>query len=68
MGKILGIVIGAIAAALGAVLLIAWRASLAVVIKGILPAFLIFGGVIAIIAAFSEIKDTIKAADRKGRL
>ncbi len=61
MSKYLGIVIGVIAALLGLRGLIAWRGDLLTVLRGSLPAIFILGGAIAVIAAFSEIKDEISS-------
>lgn len=61
MGKTLSIVIGAIVAFVGLVLLIAWWYEFLFILRGFLPAILIFGGVIALIAGVSELKDTLKS-------
>ena len=66
MSKYLGIVIGAIAALLGLIGLIAWRGDLLTVLRGSLPVIFILGGAIAVIAAFSEIKDEI-SSKREGK-
>ena len=67
MAKYLGIVIGLVAVILGLKGLIAWRGDLLTVLKGSLPAIFILIGVIAVIAAISEIKDEIfsKRADKR---
>jgi hypothetical protein len=57
MGKYAGVVIGAVVALLGLAGLLAWRYELVTIIKGTVPAMMIFGGVIAVIAGLSEIKD-----------
>ena len=59
MGKILSIVIGALVAIAGVVLLIRWWYELLFVLRGTVPAFLILGGIIALIAGVSELKDTL---------
>lgn len=59
MGKVLAIVGGLIAVILGVYGLIAWWSSFILVIKGTIPAFLILGGIIALVAGIGEIKDAI---------
>jgi len=62
MGKTLSIVIGALAAFTGLVLLLGpWRWEFFMVLKGSIPVLLIFGGIIALFAGFSELKDTLKS-------
>lgn len=61
MGKFLGIVIGASAAFAGLLLLIAWWYEFLFVLRGCVPAIIIFGGVIALFAGVSELKDTLKS-------
>jgi len=61
MGKFLGIVVGGAVAFLGLVLLIAWWYEFLFIFRGVLPVALIFGGVIALFAGLSELKDTFKA-------
>ena len=63
MGKILSLLIGAVLAVVGLVLLIQWRYELLFVIRGILPGILILGGAIAVIAGFSELKDVVKSKE-----
>lgn len=66
MGKNLGIIIGAIATFIGLFLLIGpWRWEFFIVLKGAVPAVLIFSGVIALFAGFSELKDTLKSKKKK---
>ena len=60
MGKILSLLIGAIVAILGLILLIAWWYELLFVLRGVIPVMLILGGIIAVIAGFSEFKDVLK--------
>jgi len=60
MGKSLSIVIGAIVAFAGIALLITWWYEFLFILKGVLPAVLILGGVIALLAGISEFKDTLK--------
>jgi len=61
MGKTLSIVIGAIVAFVGLILLIAWWYEFLFLLRGTIPAILIFGGAIALIAGISELKDTLKS-------
>lgn len=61
MSKYLGIVIGIIAVLLGLRGLIAWRGDLLMVLRGSMPVIFILGGAIAVIAAFSEIRDEISS-------
>ncbi len=61
MGKVLSLLIGAIVAIVGLILLIAWWYELLFVLRGVIPAILILGGVIAVIAGFSELKDVLKS-------
>ncbi len=58
MGKVLAILGGLIAMAGGAALAIfVWRPQFIVLIKGCIPPILFFGGLIALIAGISSIKD-----------
>lgn len=61
MGKTLSIVVGAIVAFVGLILLIAWWYEFLFLLRGTIPAILIFGGAIALIAGISELKDTLKS-------
>ena len=63
MSKYAGVVIGAIVALVGLAGLIRWSYAFLIILKGAIPAMLIFGGVIAVIAGLSEIKD--EAASKK---
>jgi hypothetical protein len=67
MGKYAGVVVGAIVALLGLAGILAWRHELVSIIKGTVPAMMVFGGVIAVIAGLSEIKDeaAAKKEDKK---
>ena len=53
MGKYAGVVVGAIVALLGLAGIMAWRHELVSIIKGTVPAMMVFGGVIAVIAGLS---------------
>lgn len=57
MEKYISIIIGAIVALLGLWGLAGWWCDFLTVLKGTMPAMLIFGGVIAVIAGLSELKD-----------
>ncbi len=59
MGKYLSVIIGAIVALLGLWGLVRWWCDFLLILKGSVPAMLIFGGVIAVIAGLSEIKDEL---------
>ncbi len=67
MGKYLSIIIGAVVALLGLWGLAGWWNDFLVVLKGSIPVMLIFGGAIAVIAGFSELKDeqAAKKAENK---
>jgi len=58
MGKYLGLIIGSLVTLLGIWGFIAWWGDFLLVLKGSIPAMLIFGGVIALVAALSEISDS----------
>ena len=60
MGKTLSLLIGAIVALVGLILLIAWWYEFRFLLKGIIPIALVVGGIVAITAGFSEFKDTFK--------
>jgi len=60
MGKTLSIAIGAVVAFVGLILLISWWYEFLFILRGTIPAVLIFGGIIALIAGLSELKDTLK--------
>lgn len=61
MGKVLSIVLGASAALAGLILLISWWGWFLRGLMAVIPAMLIFGGIIALIAGVSEIKDAIQS-------
>ncbi len=63
MGKVLSLLIGAVVVVAGLVLLIAWWGDFLAVLKGVLPGLLILGGTIAVVAGFSEFKDTLKSKE-----
>ena len=57
MVKYLGIIIGAIIVLLGVIGIVNWWPDFLTILKGSIPAMLILGGAIAVIAGLSEIKD-----------
>ena len=61
MGKILSLLIGAVVAIIGLILLIAWWYEFLFLLRGCIPAMLILGGVVAVVAGFSELKDVLKS-------
>jgi len=58
MGKIISIIAGTAAVVLGLVALFSWWWSFVEILKGAIPCILIAGGLIALLAGISEIKDT----------
>jgi hypothetical protein len=61
VGKYLGVIIGVVTVLLGLKCMICWRSDIVTVLKGSLPAILILGGAIAVIAGIIEIKDEISS-------
>ncbi|MBN1354285.1 MAG: hypothetical protein JW994_06425 [Candidatus Omnitrophica bacterium] len=61
MGKTLSIVVGGAIAFLGLILLVAWWYEFLFILRGTIPPMLIFGGIIALAAGISELKDTLKS-------
>jgi F0F1-type ATP synthase assembly protein I len=60
MGKYVAIIGGLIALAGGVVLAVIWRTDFINLIQGCIPLFLFFGGLIAMIAGVSSIKDAMR--------
>ncbi len=60
MGKILAIIGGLIAMAGGGYLLYRWWPAFVFVLKGVVPILLIFGGLIALIAGISSMRDAAR--------
>ncbi|MFQ5952751.1 MAG: hypothetical protein ACE5JK_05025 [Candidatus Omnitrophota bacterium] len=60
MSKILSLLIGAVVAIVGLILLIAWWYEFLFLLRGCIPVTLILGGVIAVIAGLGELKDVLK--------
>jgi len=61
MGKILGLLVGAIMLIIGIILLVVWWYEFLFMLRGIVPGMLILCGLVAVIAGFSELKDTMKS-------
>jgi len=59
------VIAGAIAILIGVILLFAWNEALRLGIQFTIMAILIFGGVIALIAGISEIKDAAVAKEEE---
>lgn len=57
MKNMISLLVGAIVAIVGLILLIAWWNDILLVIKGIVPGVLILVGAIVVIAGISELKD-----------
>ncbi|MDD5423080.1 MAG: hypothetical protein PHT32_06655 [Candidatus Omnitrophica bacterium] len=57
ISKYLSVIIGAVVALLGLLGLVRWWGLTMLVLKGIVPAIMIFAGAIAVIAGLSEMKD-----------
>lgn len=60
MGKILSLLIGAIVAVVGAILLVTWWYEFIFITRAVLPVLLILGGGVAVFAGLNELKDTLK--------
>jgi len=61
MGKVLSVIGGAVAIVIGVILFFTWAEALVLGIQFCIMAILVFGGLIALIAGVSEIKDSIAA-------
>ena len=61
MGKMVSIIGGAVAIVIGVILIFAWNQALVLGIQFSIMAILIFGGLIALLAGISEIKDAAAA-------
>lgn len=61
MGKYAGVVVGAVVVIVGVAGLVRWWGPFFMILKGTIPAMLIFGGAIAVIAGLSEMKDETAA-------
>ena len=60
MGNMAGIIGGAVAAALGLLGFIFWWDSFTTVLKGGIPLLLLLGGIISLVAAINELRETAK--------
>lgn len=67
MGKFTGIVVGAAVAIAGVLGILRWWHYFIALVKGSLPAMLIFAGVIALIAGISELKDEMAAKKEENK-
>jgi hypothetical protein len=61
MGKILSLSIGALVTLIGLILFFVWWYEILFVLRAVVPLMLVFGGLIAVIAGLSELKDTLKS-------
>lgn len=61
MGKILSVVGGAVAILIGVMLILAWSLAFKLGLQFLIMLILVFGGLIAVIAGISEIKDSVAA-------
>ncbi len=67
MGKILSIIIGLACAIAGVLLLIKWWPSFLGGLKATVPAMLVLGGLVALFAGISEIKDSMAAKKEEAK-
>jgi hypothetical protein len=65
MGKVIGLLISAIITIIGLILLTAWWYEFLFVIRGVLPLILVFGGLIWLVAGFTEMKDIMADKGKK---
>ena len=61
MGKYPSIIVGSCVTILGVLGVIVWHSDFITIIKGSIPVILVFGGVIAVIAGLTELKDEAAA-------
>ena len=59
MTKYLGVIIGCVLTILGLIAMVGWWSDFISIIKGSLPAILIFAGAIALIAGISQLQDEL---------
>ena len=57
--------IGTIVAIFGLILLLAWWYEFMFILRGIIPVILILGGILAVLAGISELKDVLKGKTGK---
>jgi len=67
MGKYTSVIIGAIVVLIGLWGIIGWWCDFITILKGSVPAMLVFGGAIAVISGLSEIKDETAAKKAEGQ-
>lgn len=60
MGKILSVIIGGIVVLVGLILFVRWWHAFVFVAKGMVPAIMVFGGIVALAAGLSELRDSAK--------
>lgn len=65
MGKMLSLLVGGIVLLVGLILLVSWWFEFLFILRGIVPGILILGGLVAILAGISEVKDTLKIKTEK---
>jgi hypothetical protein len=65
MGKYLSVIIGAVVTLLGVIALVGWQDDFFALLRGSIPAVFIFGGVIAMIAGISEMKDELESKKKE---
>jgi len=65
MGKYSSIIIGSCVTILGLFGIIGWWGDFLTVLKGSIPVILVFGGVIAVIAGLTELKDEAASQNKK---
>ena len=65
MGKIISVILGAVAALIGIILLLKWWDSFIMGVKAAMPVILIFGGTVSLIAGLSELKDELQEKKEK---
>ena len=65
MGKYLSVIIGSCVTILGLLGVVVWFSDTLAIIKGSVPVILVFGGVIAVIAGLTELKDEVVSQSKK---
>lgn len=65
MGKMLSILVGGIVLLVGLILLVSWWFEFLFVLRGVVPGFLMLGGIVAVLAGVAEHKDIIKSKIEK---
>ena len=67
MGKIVSIIGGTVAVVIGIMLIFIWNEAFSMGLKFMVMLILLFGGLIAVIAGISEIKDNITVKKEEGK-